>query len=516
MIEITRGEVTVTKYKKTFKTLAILSISMFIFVVMIACSNSETTGSSEDNDDSDRLELRIMTTLHNPEAPEAGNRVEEAIEDLTNTSLVMNWVPATNYDEQFNIALASGDLPHIMLTESKGPSFINAARDGAFWDLTDYVDDYEYLSQMNDLVKNNSSIDGRIYGIYRSRDLGRQGVTIRKDWLENVGLEIPETIDDFYNVLKAFTFDDPNESGEDDTVGMVASSHEGAWDVMQTWFGAPNKWGYDENEDLQPDFLTDEYREALHFFKGMYEEGLVNEDFAVMDPADLNGVLQRGEAGLGQTVVDEAARIQEDMPDPEDVVFDVFGAVKGSKGHFNLPTAGYGGMLAISTSAVETEEELRRVLEFLDQLNTEEAQILAFNGIEGIHYEINDGEYDNLAQHDESLMYEHVPYNQILQFIPEGKEYRVTATELREKQAEVMLDNEDIVVGNPAEPLISEVYGDRGSQLDNIIADARIQYIVGQIDESGLDEAIALWKRSGGDEYIEEINQLYQESLDAE
>lgn len=489
----------------------VLSFSIFLFISIVACSNSESSG---DSSDSDRLELRIMTTLHNPEAPEPGNRVEEALENLTNTSLDMNWVPATNYDEQFNIALASGDLPHIMLAETRGPSFINAARDGAFWDLTDYLDDYEYLSQMNELVKNNSSIDGRIYGIYRSRDLGRQGIVIRKDWLENLGLDIPETIDDFYNVLQAFTFDDPNGTGEQDTVGMVASSRQETWDVMQTWFGAPNKWGYDENEELQPDFLTDEYREALQFFRKIYEEGLVNEDFAVMDPADVNSILQRGEAGVAQTVVDEAARIQEDMPDPEDVVFDVFGAVEGPNGLFNLPTPGYGGMLAISTSAVETEEELRRVLEFLDQLNTEEAQQLAFNGIEGIHYEINDGEYDYLAQNDESLMHEHVPYNQILQFIPEGKEYRVSGTELREKQIEVMLDNEDIVVGNPAEPLISEVYSDRGTQLDNIIEDARIQYIVGQIDESDFDEAIALWKRTGGEEYIEEINELYRESLE--
>lgn len=75
-----------------------------------------------------------------------------------------------------------------------------------------------------------------------------------------------------------------------------------------------------------------------------------------------------------------------------------------------------------------------------------------------------------------------------------------------------MLDNEDIVVANPAEAFLSEVYAKKGTQLDNIILDARIKYIVGQIDESGLDEAVELWRKTGGDDYIEEINQLYKDA----
>jgi putative aldouronate transport system substrate-binding protein len=54
------------------------------------------------------------------------------------------------------------------------------------------------------------------------------------------------------------------------------------------------------------------------------------------------------------------------------------------------------------------------------------------------------------------------------------------------------------------------VYAQVGQQLDNIIGDARIQYIVGQIDDAGFDAAIELWKKTGGDDYIREINELYK------
>lgn len=70
-------------------------------------------------------------------------------------------------------------------------------------------------------------------------------------------MDPPRTIDDFYEMLKAFTYDDPDGNGEDDTYGTVVSKFEGPWNVMQTWFGAPNKWGIDPEGHLIPDFLTD-------------------------------------------------------------------------------------------------------------------------------------------------------------------------------------------------------------------------------------------------------------------
>src|SRR5690625_696181 len=317
-----------------------------------------------------------MVTAHNPDPPTNDSPNVLALAEYTNTILDITFVPSGNYEDRFNITLGSGDLPTIMLA-GKTPSFIQAVRDGAFWDLTDYIDDYENLSQLNEIIRNNISIDGRIYGLPRTRPLGRQAVTIRKDWLDNLGMDMPETIDDFYEVLYAFTYDDPDGNGEDDTYGMVVSEYEGPWDQMQMWFGVPNQWGIDDDGNLFPHFQAPEYREALNFFRQIYEEGLVNEDFAVMDPGQWNDPFINGEAGVVVTVADEANRNQNKMlqadPSLEGAV-DLFGAVEGPKGLFSLPTSGYNDMLAISTTAVKNEEEVRRVLEFMDMLSTEEAE----------------------------------------------------------------------------------------------------------------------------------------------
>ena len=120
----------------------------------------------------------------------------------------------------------------------KTASVISYCRAGAFWDITDEYKNYPNLAKANDIVMNNISIDGRIYGIYRARPLGRNGISYRRDWLENVGLEEPKTMDDLYNVLKAFTYNDPDQNGEKDTYGMTWCKWFGPLDQISVAFGA--------------------------------------------------------------------------------------------------------------------------------------------------------------------------------------------------------------------------------------------------------------------------------------
>ncbi len=134
----------------------------------------------------EKLALTISAVAFTTEPPDDNGEVVQALEEYTKTELSIEWIPNSNIDDKFNIMLASGSLPHLMYVPQKTPSFVSAVRDGAFWELGPYLNDYDNLSQANDIILNNSSIDGKIYGIYRERPLGRNAVTIRKDWLDNV------------------------------------------------------------------------------------------------------------------------------------------------------------------------------------------------------------------------------------------------------------------------------------------------------------------------------------------
>ncbi|GJM71650.1 hypothetical protein HMSSN036_38660 [Paenibacillus macerans] len=204
-----------------------------------------------------------------------------------------------------------------------------------------------------------------------------------------------------------------------------------------------------------------------------------------------------------------AALAKEGKDEPEKHYIDVTGGVTGTDGQLRtLPTSGYSGILAIPKSSVKTEAELKRVLAFLDQLNEPEMQTMLNFGLEGAHYNlVND--YVEPIKDTAKLESEVEGLNQMLAFIPEDRSKQVKQTPLRVKQAEVQKANEQYIVSNPAEPFISTVYSQKGQQLDNIINDARIKFIVGQIDEAGLKSAFELWKKSGGDDLVKEMNELY-------
>ncbi|WP_199620743.1 extracellular solute-binding protein [Paenibacillus alkalitolerans] len=518
------------KRLKSRKAVALLC--MAILLLLAACSGgaggsgqeaappkeetADTGGTEGDKEEQpanpEPLKLSIMVQAFGTELPENDSIILKQVEEYTNTDIEMQFVPNSSYGDKVNITLASGQLPSIMVVDRGSASFINAARAGAFWELGPYLKDYPNLSQANPIILHNSSVDGKTYGIYRGRTLGRMGMIINKVWMDNLGLQPPKTIDEFYNLLKAFKEDDPDRDGKDDTYGIVITKYAGPWDIMQVWFGAPNKWGEGPDGKLVPTHLTPEYREALKFFRKLYAEGLVNEDFAVMDPAVWMDPMVNEQAGVVVDVADMGRRIDGKMQDKakrDEPYMSVFQAPVGPKGHRDMPTSGYSGVLAVSKSAVKTEEELKRVLEFLDKLNDEEMQMLLGYGVEGRHYNMVDGYIKPIESEDPALKKERESLNQMLMFIGPTTP-TLEPTPINKMVADVQKANEEIVVGNPAEPLVSEVYAQKGQQLDNIIADARIQYIVGQIDDQGLQAAIDLWRKTGGDEYVEEINKLYE------
>ncbi|MDB5083608.1 MAG: extracellular solute-binding protein family 1 [Bacilli bacterium] len=486
-----------SKYSKRLVTS--LCLGLLLVVGIAGCGTSSQSGTSA----GEPYKITIMTDSFNTDHTDAATSpVLKALDKYTNTSINIQWVPNSSYTDKMNITLASGNMPTVMLITDKTSSFVNAAKSGAFWDLTPYLKDYPNLSKSNPIVLNNSSIDGKTYGIYRARPLGRLAIVYRKDWLQNVGLQEPKTIDDFYNMLVAFKTKDPNKDGKGGTYGMVVTKYTGPWDIMQSWFGVPNKWGLDKNGKLIPAQLTPEYLDAVKFFRKLYQQQLINQDFAVMDPTKWNDPVTNNQAGV---IVDVADRANGWVKANPNMQVAILGSVTGPKGLRTPATSGYAGFYVIPKQSVKTEADLKKVLAFLDKLNDKPAQELVSNGVLGVNYNVQDGAAVPVKDKDPDTN----DLNQLLMYIPDSLATKTAQTPTSNLVTDIEKANEQIVVSNPAEPLLSNTYATKGTQLDNILDDARVKYIVGQIDDAGLQTAIDLWHKSGGDDYIKEINDAY-------
>lgn len=455
--------------------------------------------------------ITLLTSNFSANPASKESKVWRMVEEYTHTNLNIIWAPNASYNDKMNIALTSGTLPMVIKVENTHvPIVARAIQKGQIWEIGPYLSRFPNLSKADPQILDNISNEGKIYGIYRARKQGRPGIMYRKDWLDKLSLTEPKTIDEFYAVLKAFTEKDPDGNGIDDTYGLAVSKYPLPWEMMQVWFGAPNKWGVDGNDKLVPEHFTPEYRSSLKFFRKIYAEGLVNSDFPIYDTARWNEQLVSGHAGVMLDVADTAGRLETSLSQANpNAVIDVYGAVEGPYGLRSLSTSGYSGVYVISKSSVKTEQEMLKVLDFLDKLNDEPMQRLLYYGLENIHYTINNGAM-------ESIPFDAVPreYNindlaQLLPLIPELPNFR-SVSPLREKINSVIENNEKMIVANPAEGLESPTYTQKGIMLDDMISEARIQYITGKIDDTELDRLLETWRVSGGDKVVQETNDAYR------
>ncbi|MBO2944615.1 ABC transporter substrate-binding protein, partial [Paenibacillus sp. F411] len=82
---------------------------------------------------------------------------------------------------------------------------------------------------------------------------------------------------------------------------------------------------------------------------------------------------------------------------------------------------------------------------------------------------------------------------------------------LEQQALDMNKENEAVALANPALTLDSETNTEKGAQLMKIIEDARIKFILGEIDEAGWQAAVDQWKKDGGQQIMDEFTAAYSE-----
>ena len=123
------------------------------------------------------------------------------------------------------------------------------------------------------------------------------GPTIRQDWLDKLGLSMPTTVDEWYNVLKAFKEQDPNGNGKADEIPLYLT--KGDVDTTTAFLGA---WGinagfYQEEGQVKYGPTDPRFKEFLTLMNQWYKEGLLDQDFATTDEKMLEAKITGGQIG---------------------------------------------------------------------------------------------------------------------------------------------------------------------------------------------------------------------------
>lgn len=510
--------------RKTVKRATALTMASVMALSMAACGGEKDNQTASVTEDGTPSITFMAPSFYGTDlANENSDQVIEKYEEYTGIHVDWQWENNDTYQEKFGLTLMDKENMPMILTASGEltANIVDAAKKGAFWDLTEFLSDseaYPNLSQYNKDVAKALTVDGQLIGLYRTRSIGRYGLSYRTDWAEAVGItEAPQTIEDVYDMLYKFTYNDPDGNGQDDTVGLELTKYTGPLDIMQAWFGVGNGWA-EKDGKLVPVHQTEEYMEALDWMRKIYEDGLVRQDWATVDSGTFGEACKKGEAGVYIDVMDGGKRVwnyftDNNIPSVTDGSKTATMTLSGGVEGVTLGTSGFNGFYLITKAGAKTEEDVKNCLTFLDRMCDNEMLVLADYGLEGITYDLNEAGEVVVRTDLELSEAPQVGLNQAVCYIPNSASTDpvLNKTESAKAQDDAYAANEKIAVLNPALGYLanSETNAEVGTDIKQILDDARTQYICGQLDEAGLEEAFQQWNDRGGDRLIEEVNELY-------
>lgn len=177
---------------------------------------------------------------------QSDSEMEKMLEEKYNIDISLQVLPGwTDGAAQISLLMASNDMPNIMWWWSMDTEYNKWVQAGLLQDVSGYMEKYtnirDYYNKMDPkTLFYASEADGSIYRIPGDvSEPSCECLWIRQDWLDNLKLKTPTTIEELNEVLRAFTEDDPDGNGEKDTYGLGGDGQ----DFRTFW---PWLQGYDQ------------------------------------------------------------------------------------------------------------------------------------------------------------------------------------------------------------------------------------------------------------------------------
>ena len=487
------------------------AISFLGIAFLIATAPLWATGTTEMEDEGPP---RVTMLVPSDQPPAPGNAVLTEIEERTGIVFEPSYVPQEQQTEKRNALIASGDLPDLISAPTD--EYLRFVDNDILLGLSDLFEEHGEV-----ILENRTSfytqfpgvVDGEIYGVPQGESHSSV-LAVRKDWLDTLGMPVPATLDEYYETLVAFTNDDPDGDGEDNTFGMAATyTWTNTFSHVFGAYGIPFDGNVFVDGRVIPALMHPDFLDAIRYLRRLHRQGLMEQNFATIQPLPAFEKLWTGQAGsftfmpVG-TTNNWLGRYTEE-PKPE-FAYAVLEGPDGDKG-----TVKGSPFSTVWVSVTEDASNPEAAVQLLNFLNTMEGSMLSLHGIEDVHYALNEaGQPEYLDPYTDSATHRKegaFVYAFIAPHLTSGLKSAAVIQFNETTQEGYRLGNEHaleqaFVVEQP------EVIQDVGSTLNDIRLEAAMRLIVVPEDdlESEYDGYVQSFLDAGGQEWIEQSTEIYE------
>lgn len=371
-------------------------------------SASSSQAAGEQNPYAEKMTIQMFnagTWSTDPLPPREEDAQRKKLEESVNIDLQMTIPQAGEADAKLNTLLSSGDIPDLIFFNDRAKA-VQFYEDGLLADIGDYLDAYPDL-------KARFTDDQWAALQYKGKTIGTPGLElvsgingwwIRNDWLKNLGLSMPTNTEELLQVMKAFTYDDPDQNGKDDTYGYLAGVPKDGNIASSTvqlglnnlmWLFGVNPHKIEIANGAIVDHNTDpRMKEALTYINRLVTEKVIDPDWVtISDAVARDEKIQKGKIGIVVSdwrLMDNPEKIIEVSGEEPDWVS--IPPVKGPEGQQILGELAFQSNLwAVSAKAAKDPEKVKRILALLQVWYADkEAYPLFAYGTQGVFWDYND------------------------------------------------------------------------------------------------------------------------------
>lgn len=510
------------------KTISLLLAVLMLVSMLAACGNGSASGETEANTPDNVFEVATVRWSDWGEAYHTGFPDQAAAE----VGITIEWDTILNADwgDRKAVMIAGGDLPDAFMGSICFSESDIMTNEGTFIALDEYID--EYMPNFKAILESDPTMkalatasDGHIYGLPSKRPcrptIANQ-MFINKTWLDNLGLEMPTTYEEFVDVLKAFKEGDANGNGDPSDEIPYGG---GMADIVMffclpfgTTIGADGTYSMTV-KDGEPVYIptSEEYKAGLAWMHECYEAGLIDPEIFTQDTsmrdAKLMGEISRVGVAPGWTPDSTfGPNSDEYVALPALIGPDGNQYISADPEHWN-----YARYEFVITADCDDPGTL---LSWVDKFYTEEASIQNFYGSFGVGTEQNaDGTYTVLEPNDGNSADTFAWINSLRDFgpkyVPDGFNDKVTYAGANGDAIKLELDEQMKQYATEAYPNVSFTQ-DQLNTLATLFADIGAYVATSQakwVTEGGIEEEwddyIATLERMGLNDFLTIMQDAY-------
>lgn len=431
--------------------------------------------------------------------------------------------------EAHNLLLASGNIPDIFGGHLI-KQFVNEfGPDGAFLPLNDLIDEHApnikaFMEKYPERFAAVTAADGNLYYVpyFPDGKFGR-GYFIRQDWLDALGLEQPQNVDELYEVLKAFRDNDPNGNGLQDEVPMFFRQWPELIRMVTLWDGRSS--GSDTYHDFLVEdgavthpYIGDGYREGMANLAQWYAEGLIDPEVFTRGNSARDFLLGENLGGMTHDWFASTSGYNDRLAD----------SIEGFAFLPFLPPASKAGVRMEEHRRIlvkpdgwaigHTNEHPVETIKYFDFWFSEEGARLGNFGIEGEQYTMVDGKpvfTDEVLNADASVAAQLYTIGaQMWRGFPQDYEYERQWTNPIALQGIEMYEAGDYLVpdflGVSFTPEEQAIYDRLWPQIQTYMLEQQQAWILGAADiNEQWDSYLATLERMGIDDVLEVMNTAF-------